>query len=102
LWGQQGDFILELPGVRVRIEMAGLFGIGFPSFAAHIVDPGKPSISETGYRSFLGVGGTWTPGMTPDTFVKAVLEQHIAGELKGRLVAIDPRCYERLEDNPEP
>jgi hypothetical protein len=90
VWGQRGLFIVSLPQVQVRVEMAGLFDIGFPSFAAHIVDHDEPFISPTGYRSFLGVGDIWRPGMTTEDLARAVVERHIAGALKGRLVALAP------------
>lgn len=93
LWGQEGDFLLELRGMRVRIVMEGLFGIGsgfgfWPGFAAHAVDWDRPFISETGYRSFLGVHADPAPGLTPGSFAEKVIAAHIAGELKGRLRAI--------------
>lgn len=61
LWGQAGDFIIEVEGMKICIEMQGIFGICgkhayWLGFAAHIVDKGKPFITETGYRSFLGIG----------------------------------------------
>ena len=37
LWGQTGDFIITVDGMRVRIELDGMFGIGFgfwPGFSS--------------------------------------------------------------------
>lgn len=73
LWGQAGDFNIELDGMLIRIEMQGIFGIGgkyafWPGFGAHAVHKDKPFISETGYRSFLGVGMESITGLTPETF----------------------------------
>ena len=28
LWGQKGDFVIEVNGMQVRIEIEGVFGIG--------------------------------------------------------------------------
>lgn len=53
-WGQCGDFILTVLGVRVRITWGGLFGLGF---AIHAVDWEKPFFSGTGYRSFATMPG---------------------------------------------
>ena len=59
--------------MRVRIELDGLFGVGarfitWPGFSAHAVEYEKPFLSETAYRSFLGIHADLMPGMTPDAF----------------------------------
>lgn len=95
LWGQSGSFEIVSDGMRVRIEMKGMFGIGasfmaWMDFAAHAVDFDKPFLSETGYRSFLGVGGDLEPGFTPDSYARAIIAAHVRSELKGRLLAIKP------------
>jgi hypothetical protein len=95
LWGQSGIFEITCIGMRVSIEMDGIFGIGASStawlgFAAHAVEPDRPFLSETGYRSFLGVGGTLQPGFTPATFAAAVVAAHVQRELKGKLLLIKP------------
>lgn len=95
-WGQQGDFIIAIGAMRVRIEMDGIFGIGarfstWPGFAAHAVNTDQPFLSETGYRSFLGIHADYVPGQTPESFVQGVLAEYVAKTLKGRLVNIEPR-----------
>ena len=52
-WGQTGSFIVDVNGIRVRVEQSGMLGIGsmamfWPSFEAHAVDYDKPFLSETG------------------------------------------------------
>ena len=74
----------------------GVFGIGasfcyWPGFSARAVDKTAPFISETGYRSFLGLHAEPIPGLTPDVFAARVIERHVAKALKGRFVAIAPR-----------
>jgi len=96
LWGQTGTFVIERAGMRVRIEIQGLFGIGsgamsWLGFSAHAVDFDKPFLSETGYRSFLGVGGALVPGHTPESFCAAIIEAYVARELKGKLRMIAPQ-----------
>lgn len=93
LWGQGGSFVIEAAGMRVRIELDGLYGIGasfspWMNFGAHAVDWEKPFFSETGYRSFLGIHAELVPGMTPDRFAGEVIEAHVKRNLKERLVAI--------------
>lgn len=101
LWGQSGSFEIAHEGMRVRIEMDGMFGIGasfgvWMDFAAHAVEIDKPFLSETGYRSFLGVGGELQPGFTPDSFAAAIVAAHVQRDLKGRLLAIKPE-YRRTQ-----
>ena len=95
-WGQQGSFIVTVGAMRVRIEIEGVFGLFatssfWPSFSAHAVDWSQPFISETGYRSFLGVRGDPVPGLTPDAFAGKVIAEHVRTERKGKLVAIEDR-----------
>lgn len=96
LWGQSGTFILVQRAIRVRIELEGMFGIGarfvsWQGFSAHAIDWDKPFLSETGYRSFLGVGGALEPGHSPESFCAAIIAAHVMRELKGKLRMITPR-----------
>lgn len=104
LWGQSGSFTISVAGVAIRIKMEGMFGIGsgfgfWPGFAAHVIDPDKPFISETGYRSFLGVYAEPVPGMTPETFAAKIVGVFIKQDLRGKLPPILERyrksCDER-------
>ncbi|SMD15103.1 hypothetical protein [Rhizobium sp. RU36D] len=102
LWGQVGSFIIKVRLMRVRIDMDGMFGIGgrfmtWMNFSANAVDHDKPFLSETGYRSFLGLNAVIVPDLTPETFATKVIETHIAKELKGRLRAIEPRYRQGKE-----
>jgi hypothetical protein len=105
LWGQTGMFEVTHGAVRVRIAMDGIFGVAsnvFPwlGFAAHAVAWDKPFLSETGYRSFIGLRGGLQPGMTPDSFAREIIALHVSRELKGKLVAIKPEYRERHEAAP--
>lgn len=93
LWGQDGRFMIDVEGVQIDIEMEGIFGIGatampWPGFSARAVDPAKPFISGTGYRSFLGIHAEIVPDLTPETFTANIIEAHIAQVLNGQLVSI--------------
>lgn len=48
-------------------------------------------LSESGYRSFLGIPADPQPGLTPDTFAREVIAAYVARELKGQLLAITAR-----------
>jgi hypothetical protein len=96
LWGQDGSFIIETNGMPVRIELEGMFGIGacympWLNFSAHAVDWNKPFLSETGYRSFMGLNTALVPGLTPEQFAVEVIASHVRRKLKGKPVAIDSR-----------
>lgn len=100
LWGQEGSFIIDRRSMRVRVEMEGLFGIGAGSmswlgFSAHAVDQSRPFLSETGYRSFLGVGGALAPGHTPESFCGAIIDAYVTRELRGRLREITSQYRQR-------
>jgi hypothetical protein len=95
-WGQCGSFIIEAGSMRVRIDMDGIFGIGaqymqWMNFSARAVDWDKPFLSETGYRSFMGLYAALAPSLTPDAFAKKVIAAHVQKALKGKLTAIQER-----------
>lgn len=97
-WGQQGEFILEVAGMRVLIKLNGLFGHGarfmtYLSFSAHALDWDRPFLSETGYRSFMGVNAALVLGLAPDAFAREVVTNHVALALKGKLVPIAHRYW---------
>ena len=96
IWGQTGSFEITVKAMRVRIELDGVFGIGshacvWPGFAAHAVEPERPFLSHTGYRSFLGIYADPLPGMTPERFAAEIIAAHVERQLKGKLVAIEER-----------
>ena len=95
-WGQAGCFDINAAGLTARVDMGGMFGIGatampYLGFSVRAVDTETPFLSETGYRSFLGVTVPSEKGMTVDVFVRRVIEAHVQQELKGKLLRIDPQ-----------
>jgi len=93
LWGQAGRFIIEVNAMRVHIDMDGIFGIGagfmpWMNFSANAVEWDKPFLSETGYRSFMGLHAALVPGLSPDAFAREVIGGYVKRELKGKLRAI--------------
>jgi len=100
LWGQSGSFEINLDGMRVRIAMDGIFGLAsnvyhWLGFAAHAIDYDRPFLSETGYRSFIAIGGELEPGFTPDRFAREVIAAQIKRENKGKLLSIKPEYRDR-------
>lgn len=102
LWGQNGRFEITLETADApliaQIDAKGMFGIGgasmpYVGFSARAVDPLRPFISETGYRSFLGCSVPPEKGLTVDGFVRKIIAAHVQQVLRGRLVSIDPRYF---------
>jgi hypothetical protein len=99
IWGQKGDFIVDVNGMRVRVEQDGLFGIGSfwsptPGFSVHAVNYDKPFLSETGYRSFIGYRPDIEPGMTPDFVATEMIKDYLARECKGKPKRIEQTFVE--------
>ena len=100
LWGQEGTFTIDFRTIPVRIEQDGMFGIGassgnFLGFGAHAVDYNRPFISETGYRSFMGIHGDVPAGMTPDMVAGEAIKAYVDKECKGKLRKIERSYVER-------
>lgn len=68
-WGQAGQFLIEVEGVRALVDFGGGIGLMGSHFEFNAVDLNKPFISETGYRShFDRLRG----GMTVDAVAVAI------------------------------
>jgi len=107
LWGQSGCFEICVLDMRVLIELEGLFGIcasvcPLLGFAARAIDWERPFLSETGYRSFLGLSGDLQPNLTPEQFVRNVVTAHIVRDLKGKLLPIKPQYRDRHQQTALP
>jgi hypothetical protein len=100
LYGQLGQFNLDIEGIPIRIEMDGIFGVGtiLPGFSAHAVDYERPFISATGYRTFPRYQVEYVSGTTPDQLVRQIILNYIAVNehgLKGKLVRIGQEYIHR-------
>lgn len=101
LWGQTGSFIITVNAMRVRIDMDGIFGIGarympWMNFSARAVDWEKPFLSETGYRSFMGLYAKLVPDLTPGIFAEEAISGYVKTSLKGKLAPIQQRYSKPL------
>jgi hypothetical protein len=100
MWGQKGEFDIKVGEMPVHIKMDGMLGISrhcniWPGFSAHAIDYDKPFLSETGFRSFIGVHANLVPGLTPDTFAREVIQHFLKTECKGKLRKIGATYVER-------
>jgi len=96
LWGQKAAFEIDVNRMKVCIKLEGLLGIGasvmfWPGFAAHAVDFERPFLSETGYRSFLGIAAEPYACVLPQEFAEKVIAAYVRTELKGKLAPIHQR-----------
>ena len=51
LWGQSGEFLVDVEGIRAVVRMEGRGFSWMHHFEFHAIDADTPFISETGYRS---------------------------------------------------
>ncbi len=63
LWGQDGTFTIDVDGMKVRIELNGLFGVCsshqfWPGFSAHVVNWNQPFLSQSCSQLSGHFGGT--------------------------------------------
>lgn len=91
-WWQDGEFLVTAAGVRARVVFGHGFTGGTRHFAFHAVDPNKPFISETGYRSHFQAPVT---GATVEAVATGVLESLVAD--RGGRVTIDRASRDRIE-----
>ena len=106
VWGQKGEFNINVGDTPVHIRMDGMLGIGrhcaiWPGFDATVVDPEKPFFSETGYRSFIGVHAKLVPGLTTDAFAREVIQSYLKAECKGKLRPVKQEYRERYRQEKE-
>lgn len=97
IWGQVGDFVIEVLGIPVRIEQDGIYGFGcggYCHFAIHAVDYTLPFFSHTGYRSFYHSLAI-VPNQRPDQVARIAIEHNFRTEMKSRLVHIGKEYVER-------
>ncbi|MEN8517803.1 hypothetical protein [Burkholderia sp. RS02] len=88
MWGQRGEFLITVSGVRAVVELGEGFGRYRVGFAFHVVDADKPFISETGYKSHFE---TFKSGRTVEQVAIAVFSACLA---EGRRM-VDPEARER-------
>jgi hypothetical protein len=97
-WGQSGDFLVEVDGMRVRVEFAkGLHN--HHGITLHAVDLDRPFLSETGYRSHF-VTVTSHLGETVEQAVRRAIAQVLESE--GKPKAIEADAFVRRNPKPRP
>lgn len=94
-WGQTGEFVVVVDGMRVLVEFGSLGSQGTAHFSFHAVDLDAWFISGTGYRShFDGLRF----GLTVEEAAKAILADY----LKDKRHEIKANDRDRLARSPLP
>lgn len=91
-WGQAGEFLLEVEGVRVWVVMTHDMLGNHRACDLHAVDLDKPFISETGYRS-AGLTVASSIGETVDQAARRMVLDVIRSE--GKLKSIEADAWAR-------
>lgn len=90
-WGQAGQYLLEVDGMRLRVNVDPWSMGGMHSLSFHAVDASAKFISETGYLSqFLHTDKH--VGQTFGQAVRALVEQLLLGEFKPKAIREDERA----------
>lgn len=87
-WGQSGEFLLEVEGVRVWVVLTSNMLGNHRACDLHAVDLDKPFISETGYRS-AGLTVTSSIGDTVDQAARRMVLDVIQSEGKLKPIKAD-------------
>lgn len=90
-WGQAGEYLLEVEGMRLRVEVSpwGINGVHNLSF--HAIDASAKFISETGYLSqFLHPNKN--VGRSLGQAVRDLVEHLLQGEFKAKAIREDERA----------
>lgn len=77
-WGQAGEWVMTVSGMRVRIVKSDGTRNGGGDFAMHVVDLDRPFLSDTGYRSCLGAGSGrgGTVEEVAEAVILGLIEEH--------------------------
>ncbi|RZT91022.1 hypothetical protein EV681_4610 [Advenella incenata] len=94
-WGQYGEFLLTVQGVRVRVVIGDGFGLFRIGFNFHVVDCNLPFISETGYRSHYD---TAMGNRTVDELASMIIAEY----LKNGRTLLNPNYRERCANQFQP
>lgn len=96
MWGQAGEFAIEVDGIRALVKVSDGFGVGRAQYSFYALDLDRPFISETGYRSHFD---TLVAKRTVAEAATAIFAGYLATERRRKL---DPECRDRLADDPLP
>ncbi|CAE6823659.1 Protein KlcB [Paraburkholderia aspalathi] len=91
MWGQCGEFLIVVDGIRAVVEVDFGFGMLHAEFEFYAVDLDRPFISETGYRAHYD---TAQGGMTVDQAATEIFRTYLPEQK--RPLMIDAGDRDRL------
>lgn len=95
MWGQSGEFLITVQGIRARVVISDGFGRMSVNMAFHVIDHDAPFISETGYRSHFD---KMRGGCTVDEVAKGVF----AAFLQKERTPLGPQYRQRRAEEQRP
>lgn len=98
-WGQAGEFLLEVEGVRVRVAAKSHMLGSYLSLDLHAVDLDRPYISSTGYRSEV-LTVVSNIGKTVDQAVRRLVLDLMQSNGRLKPIDADARVRANLEKAP--
>lgn len=93
LWGQDGEFLLEVEGIRIRVRARSSSLNVVLHVDLNVVDLDQLFISETGYRSTY-IWADRSLGLTVDQAVRRDVEQMLSAK-GGKPRMVEPDAYIR-------
>lgn len=97
MWGQTGEFLIEVSGVRAVVDVSPQSSLINCHFAFQAVDLDSPFVSGTGYRSHYDTARRHT---TVDQVARNIMVTLLAE--KKKLVMIEDHYRDRLAETPLP
>lgn len=82
MWGQTGQFVIEVDGIRALVCFGDGFGVGRTHYEFHAVDLDRPFISETGYRSHFD---NLVAGQTVAEAAAAIFSRFLTSERRQKI-----------------
>lgn len=96
-WGQKGEFLVEVDGLRAIVEFGLELGWNTWNFSYHVIDLDRPFVSETGFLSHFEHFGRG--GRAPGAPVDEVARYHLRTQLRERgRKMVDRKSMDRIDD----
>jgi hypothetical protein len=99
-WGRCGEFLLEVEGMRIRVQFKSNMLSNHHSCDLHAVDLDRPFLSTTGYRS-AGVAATSCLGESVEQAVRRMVLDLLQNEGKPKPIVVDQFSKAAAEKRPQ-
>lgn len=99
-WGQCGEFLLEVEGMRIRVQFKSNMLGNHHSCDLHAVDLDRPFLSTTGYRN-AGVTAASCLGESVEQAVRRMVLDLLQNEGKPKPIVVDQFSKAAVEKRPQ-